>query len=86
MKKVETVLVEYVKKLSDEELSFLRMRVVQNLHGDRADIANFLSRDAEVDRWLRSAASAEEFFDALQSAGDCVMKESERRDAMAVAK
>lgn len=81
MKKVESVLVEYVRRLSDEDLAFLRMRFVQNLHGDRADIANFLSRDAEVDRWLRSAASAEEFFDALQNAGDCAMKEFERRDA-----
>ena len=82
MKKVESILVDYIKRLSDEELAFLRIRVVQNLHGDRADIANFLSRDIEVDRWLRSAVTADEFFDALQYAGDCVMKESEKRELL----
>ena len=80
MKKVEAILNEYVRRLSDDDLGFLRMRAVQNLFGDRSDITSFVQRDREIDRWLSGAAGADEFFNMLDQLGDAVVDEYDRRD------
>jgi hypothetical protein len=80
MKKVNVNLNEYVRRLSDGDLSFLRARFVQNLCGDRADVLNLLSRDREIDRWLATAVGGDELFDMLETLGEHICDEYDRRD------
>jgi hypothetical protein len=80
MKKVEAILTEYVRRLSDDDLGFLRMRAVQNLYGDRSDIVSFVQRDRDIDRYLVGASDANEFFDMLDQLGDAIVEEYDRRD------
>ena len=80
MKRVDSILNEYVRRLSDDDLGFLRMRAVQNLFGDRSDIASFVQRDREIDRWLAGAAGADEFFEMLDQLGYAIVEEYDRRD------
>lgn len=80
MKKVSVNLNEYVRRLSDGDLSFLRARFVQNLCGDRAEVLSFLSRDREIDRWLSTAVGGDELFDMLETLSEYVLDEYDRRD------
>jgi hypothetical protein len=82
MKKPDTLIREFVRRISDEDLRFLNSRFRQNLEGDRASIANLLSQDKEMDRWLASALSANEWFGMLDLIGPQVSKEWKRRMSM----
>ena len=82
MKKTDAVLKEYVRGLSDEDLRFLNSRFQQLLCGDRAEIADILFKDKDVDRWLASATSAEDWFDMLDVVGQNVVREAKRRHAI----
>jgi hypothetical protein len=79
MKKVNTMLAEYAKNLSDEDLAWLRMRVTQNLFGDRADVIAYLSRNREIDRWLSLATTADELFDSIDLIGQFIVDEYDKR-------
>lgn len=79
MKKIENVLKEYVRKLSDEDLRYLSIRFTHSLSGDKAELAEFLSRERSVDNWLSAASSCTEWFDMLDMVGDYVKKENIRR-------
>ncbi len=58
MKKPDTLVREFVRRISDEDLRFLNTRFRQLLEGDRAQIANILSQDKEIDKWLAAALSS----------------------------
>lgn len=73
------VLLGFAKKLSDDDLSYLRARYKQNFSGDMADIANFLAREEEVDECLRATTSAEEWFLMVDRIGDLIESEYKRR-------
>lgn len=80
MKKVDVILSEYARKLSDDDLMFLGSRFKQGLCGDTADIANFVSRDNSVDKWLSTATSGPEWFDMIERLGASIKEEYERRN------
>ena len=73
------VLREYVRRLNDEDLGYLRTRFRQRLSGDMSDIAAILSKDLEIDVWLKEAISADEWFNMMDRVGFHVDKECERR-------
>ncbi len=79
MKKPESLLKEYARRLSDEDLKYLGTRFQALLKGDRADIADFLSRDRSLDQWLSNSKSALEWFDMIDAIGDFVLKEHKKR-------
>jgi hypothetical protein len=79
MKKPEVMLKEYVGRLSDDDLSYLNMRLSQKLCGDLSDGLNILQKNSEVDKWLCTAASAQQFFEMVDIIADYVDKESKRR-------
>ena len=79
MRQSDIILTEYVKRLSDDDVSWLRIRCKQDVCGDKAEIVNFLAKDREVDRWLSTAVSAEEFFDMLDSVAYHIQQENGRR-------
>lgn len=80
MKSVEVLLKEYCSKLKDDDLYYLYSRFTQFLTGDRADISNYLSQSKDLDRWLASAESSNDFFDMLDKVGEFVVKEFESRN------
>ena len=55
--RADAVVKEYVKRLSQDDLSFLGLRFKQNLTGDKAEIANKLAEDEEIDKWLATSTS-----------------------------
>jgi len=73
------VLKEYFKKLTDEQLNFLRVRFRQRLCGDLSDIAVELAKDPDVDAWLKESTSADEWFQMVDRLGVCVDREVNRR-------
>lgn len=75
MKDQDVIVTEYVKRLTDETLRFLNTRFSQDLPGDKAVIAETLSRDREIDKWLSSAVSGEEWFDMVDEIGEELKKE-----------
>ena len=80
MRSSDSILMEYVKKLSDDDLSWLRIRSKQDVAGDKAEIATFLSKDRDVDRWLQTAANADEFFNMLDQVAYHFQQENNRRN------
>ena len=80
MRSSDSILMEYVKKLSDEDLSWLRIRSKQDVCGDKGDVANFLSKDRDVDRWLQTATGADDFFDMLDLVAYHIQQEHNRRN------
>ena len=80
MRSSDSILTEYVRKLSDDDLSWLRLRCKQDVCGDKGEIANFLSRDKDVDRWLLTATGSDDFFDMLDLVGYHVQQENSRRN------
>jgi hypothetical protein len=79
MKKTETLLKEYVSKLSEDNLKFLAGRFTQRLPGDLAEAINFLSETNEMDRWLSSAKGSWDFYDMLDQVAKYVKREFDRR-------
>ena len=74
------VLREYVRRLTDEDLNYLRTRFRQRLSGDISEIAMLLAKDTEVDSWLKEADGADEWFNMVDRVGFFVDKECERRN------
>ena len=77
------VLREYVRRLSDSEMIFLRTRFRQRLCGDMADIAIQLAKDAELDAWLQESITADEWFDMVDKLASFVDREFDRRHSEA---
>jgi hypothetical protein len=78
--KTENIIREYVRNLSDEDLKNLLSRLMQNLSGDKAEVANILSKSAEVDKWLKSANSSNDFFSMMDEIEKEVSFEFQKRN------
>lgn len=78
--KNENVLLEYVSRLSDDDLHYLCQRFAHNIGGDRAEIANFVGRNRSMDRWLSSANGSNEWFDMIDLLGNRAKEELECRE------
>lgn len=79
MKKIDTVLREYAKKLSDDTLYHLISRLSQNLCGDLAEVANVLAQDKAIDYLLSTANSSDEWFNLVDMINDAIKKEATKR-------
>ncbi len=79
MKKPETVLREYTKRLSDEDLRNMNSLLTQRLSGDTARALDYLSRIPDMDRLLRDQKSSGKLFDVLEKIQTSVVEEMEKR-------
>ena len=79
MKKPEVILKECVVKLSETQLDFLNVRFQQRLFGDIPECLDLISKLPELDRWLASAQSSDEFFEMVDKVADQVLKEFNKR-------
>jgi hypothetical protein len=65
MRSSNSLLREYLSTLSYKELLFLKTRFSQRAGGDLGEAISFVSKNEEVDKWLLSAAGAEDFYQML---------------------
>lgn len=81
MKKNDSFLREYVGRLSDTDLRVLHSYLNQRLQDDLSEAVIFLSQTNEIDRWLASAKSCNDFFDQVDMLGKQVHREQDRRNS-----
>lgn len=79
MKKTELVLREYVSKLPFESLKYLADRFAERIGPDLAEATELCSKHPDIDRFLSSASTYEEFWNALDEIAKYVEKEYARR-------
>jgi len=82
-KPIDTYLKEYCQRLSDDNVKFLTQRLTQRLLGDTAEVIDFLSSTKEIDKWLSSAATSQDFYEMLDMFQSIVEKEDETRQSAA---
>jgi hypothetical protein len=79
MKKVDVMLKEYVTKLALDDLKYLSGRFNQRTGADLAEAIDALSTCADIDKWLLSAQSCDEFYDMIDTAQEYVDRELGKR-------
>jgi len=79
MKKTASLVREYVRELSDENLNDIMQKWSQKLGGDYASLAYFFQKNRAIDDLLRSAQSAEEWFDLVDFIGEATNRELKNR-------
>jgi hypothetical protein len=82
MKKTESMLKEYTQKLSDENLSFINLRLSQRLCGDISEVFCLVSKDSHIDKVMSSARSHDELMDFVEAMTEFVDREAKHRLAI----
>jgi len=79
MKRTDTIIREYSKKLSDDNLLEINAKLSQNLCGDMASVAYIFSQDKSVDYMLSTASSSDEWYNLIDLLGEGIKKEGQKR-------
>ncbi len=79
MKKFDTVLKEYVSRLSLDNLKYLAVRLEDRIGADLAEALDTMSSCHDLDRWLSSAKSYTEFYDMVDSVHEYINRELGKR-------
>lgn len=77
--KFSDTLKDYVKRLSDDDLHFLNVRLSNRLGGDVGEAVEFLQKNSEIDRWLALSNNATEFFDMVDLVDQQLQYEAQKR-------
>ena len=65
--------------MSDQDLKYILQRIGQRFGSDLSDLIEVFQKVADVDDWLRTAKSSEEFFKMLNALEEQVQIESRKR-------
>jgi hypothetical protein len=79
MKKLDNVLKNWVERLTLDNLKLLQPRLEERLGGDLGEALELISSTPEIDRWLQSAANANDFYDMLDTLSEYVTRELRKR-------
>ena len=79
MKKVDTMLKEYVGRLTVDNLKFLSTRLDQRIGGDLAEAIDAMSTSNDLDKWFDSANSCYELYDMVDKAQEYIDRELNKR-------
>lgn len=79
MKKVDTMLKEYVARLTVDNLKFLSGRLSQRIGGDLAEAIDAMATCNDLDKWFGSARSCGEFYDMIDKAQEYIDRELNKR-------
>jgi hypothetical protein len=71
---------EYARKLSDDDLYFVSLRLTQRVGSDVGDVVEFMQRNQDVDYWLSSSKDCNDFFDMIDAIDNIIQNESRRRE------
>lgn len=78
-KQDSSIVKEYLRRLSDEDLSVIVDRLTQPVSGDRADVSYLFAKDKDIDKWLSQAKSAFDWFDKVDLIQDQAEIETTKR-------
>ena len=70
----------YCKRLSDEDLEKISDLLPQKIAGDRALACSLLDKDKEIDKWLGLSNGSDDFFLRIDSVGEFATIEKEERE------
>jgi hypothetical protein len=79
MKKIDTVIKEYVVKLPYDSLKYLFDRFDERIGPDLAETIEFLSKNPDVDKFFAAAKNGDEFWASVDLVASFVEKEIMRR-------
>ncbi len=79
MKKPETILREFVSRLSLDNLKYLNMRLNQRIGSDMSEAIDLMAGSQDVDKWLATARTCDDFYDMVDLAQSYVERELHRR-------
>lgn len=79
MKKIDSVIKEYVIKLPFDNLKFLFDRFDERIGPDLSDAIDFISKNPDIDKFLGTAKDGDEFWVAVDMVSSFVEKEFQRR-------
>lgn len=79
MKKIDTVVKEYVNKLSFDNLKYLVERFSNRIGPDLSECIDFISKNSEVDKLLSSAKSGPELWAVVDLVASYVEREFSKR-------
>ena len=79
MKKIDSVIKEYVSKLPFDSLKFLFDRFDERIGPDLAEAIEFTSKNVDIDKFFGAAKNYEEFWTAVDLVGAAVEREFQRR-------
>ena len=74
----DSVVKEYVEKLSDENLQYLHTRLKQRLGGDLAEACDFMDQNAEMAAFFASSGGTADWFDRIDLVEKAINKEMEK--------
>lgn len=75
----EMMLGGFIGSIGDSDLKFLESKLYTGLGSDKADVANFISKNEKIDEWLASAAGPDEWFEMIDLVKKIVQHEAIRR-------
>lgn len=79
MRKLDVILKEYVSQLVVDNLKFLSLRLDQRIGSDLAEALDAVSECQEIDKWLASAKSCDEFYNMIDTLQEYVDRELNKR-------
>jgi len=69
----------YVRRLADSDLEFVRSRLSENLSGDFASCLEFLQKSPDIDRLLVTSPTVDDFYEIIDAIQESVWNECSRR-------
>lgn len=79
IKKIDSVIKEYVSKLPFDNLKYLFDRFDERVGPDLSEAIEFVSKNSEIDRLFAAAKNYEEFWSAVDAVSAAVEREFMRR-------
>ena len=79
MKKIDSIMKEYVSKLPFDNLKYLYDRFDERIGPDLSEAIEFISKNPDIDRLLAAAKDYEEFWAVVDTVSGFVGKEFLRR-------
>lgn len=79
MKKIDSVIKEYVMKLPFDSLKYLFDRFDERIGPDLSEAIDFISKNPDIDKFLGAAKNYEEFWNAVDIVGAAIEREFARR-------
>lgn len=77
--KEETLVTEYAKRLSDQDLQWLFARFQQRIGGDLEEACDFIAQDKDMDRFFAASSGAEDWYAKVDLVSKLLNKETIRR-------
>ena len=78
-KEQKLILVEFVKKLSNEDLRYIGTRLNERYSDDLSQVLDFISRSEDIDVIFSSTNSASALYDYLDFVRELVNREAKSR-------